>query len=217
MSTIVLEKKRCAICKRENMFLNMNSMLVLGLGDLDFRSNISMKGIFLDSVLQQCNNCKYIAADIELNEKSFLEFTNTELFRFFFCNDFKGVDSTVILFLKYAMYKEWEKKYDDAFEYCLKAAWKLDDLGEIEDAIKCRKKAIDISSNILKKSNQQVLTLVDLYRRTGQFEEVKRLLSDVKFEDNYYNKIAKFQTMLAKRQDKKCYCIEEALMANIDS
>lgn len=212
MTMINIERKKCANCKTISQFFKETSYSILGFGDLDFRKNCSLREIILDSEIEQCPYCGYISTDIEYKSKEYDAFCKSELYYSFYNEKFDEINKTAQRFIKFAIYKDWIGDYDEAYTHLLKAAWKFDDLGEDESAVRCRKKAIEILKKIEDKDHRQILELLDLYRRSGEFKAIELMLRECFFENEWDEKISKYQLYLASKGDDSRHCIEEALI-----
>lgn len=189
---------------------NLTSTLMHGSATLDFRPS-GMLGGSMRYWIQCCPACGYVAPDLSypasVTEKWLKENAVPKSKTFGFKDELAEN-----CYCAYLIAEEEGQNYR-AFRHILHAAWACDDIKDTENAVLCRKAAIDS----LKRCNDdemdnddRVVLMADLLRRCGCFEDVKLLLADFQTSNAQLDAIRTFQLYLANMQNDRCYTIDVA-------
>lgn len=206
MTMIVDGKLKCAVCNHEGNYPMLLSTNCMGPSDLDTRP-APMERDTLSEQIHICPKCGYSAYYINR-----LKYPNS-------CEIIKSKDYQKILnsnlyeaakgFNLFAMIAEKNNDYEVAGYSFLKAAWVCDDHRDKAMAIEFRKKTIENYLRVLdkKESDMVKIVLLDLYRRTGQFEKVFDFAARIKFseESKILNATKDWQIKLSQMKDDRCH------------
>ena len=111
-----------------------------------------------------------------------------------------------------------ESRYDfvKAGWAALNAAWVCDDRKRVSVAKDCREKALNFFHNAKNQRKtfaadevSENLILVDLLRRSGQFEVAKAMCEKALLKHKSVEKIMMFQVDLIRKKDTSCYSLDE--------
>ncbi len=215
---ILKEKKSCAICGKEEEYLNLYSNFVRGVPDLDLKPNGSMASLGME--IQMCPHCGYCNYDIsEAIQDRFENKRNNPLKLW---KEYNGVQEI----LK-SKKNESSKKYlvmaeqyrgnlqnDLAYNMLIKASWVAD---TEEEAKELMREALSIfEEDILPEIRGQLFQVADISRQCECFEQSKLILEackniiDKDHEDaKDLEKILKFETKLIKNKDSKRHNMSE--------
>jgi len=217
MTTLYEENVQCCVCGAKNKFSGIGSTNALGSADLDTRPS-EMKRSTIFAWVQRCPECGYCAFNVgsplegaksvvrsieykkQLEDSTFPELANS--------------------FLCKAMIDRESKDYSAATWALIYAAWVCDDSGHASQATACRKRAADMLA-IAEEQGQQMLhqegadtaVLVDLLRRSGQFEKARQVIEKRRgsISEDIIAYVLDFQIALIDKQDLSCHTIDEAL------
>ncbi|GAB4176096.1 MAG: hypothetical protein Kow00108_11420 [Calditrichia bacterium] len=218
MTTSIKISKKCSVCDKTSEHEELTSTNSFGSPDLDLRPP-EMKRSTMNLWIQCCPHCGYCAPDISGYVLDFVpDIVKSEAYQEQLKD--KKYPELANWFLCSAMLLEREKKYEEAGQYCLNAAWACDDAEEEEEAVQCRKKAIEFlkmakeaKQSFSQKPGEEEALLADLYRRTSQFDLAIQICNEGIKEQpqDQLVKILKYQIELCRKRDNTCHRIEEAL------
>jgi hypothetical protein len=171
--------------------------------------------------VQTCPNCGYCAPDIAEafeNVKSILKSDDYTKQR-----QDAEFPELANAFLCYSIILESKDEFAKAGWANIHAAWVCDDNELKSSADKCRNRAIALIQNADK--NQQSFAeqkgldrviLVDLLRRTGQFDEALEICNKPPQDgvEKIILDILKFQKTLINKSDTSCHTIDEVVQGN---
>lgn len=207
---------KCFMCGEKSEQMSLGSSNAIGWGDLDFRPPEMLRGT-MRWWIQECPHCGYASDQIDDETDATMNFLLSE--------GYKNSDGIVFLsnlakkFYKFYLISKVDDNQEDAFKCMHRAAWACDDKGDTDNAVICRKKALEELDNLIQAQDSDKLQLIraDLLRRTRQYNKVIEEYSDTVFEENNIkNEMIKFQLQKAKEQDDKCYSIAHAMNPNED-
>lgn len=194
---------------------------------LDCRSGDVYSSIFNTLGIQFCENCFYCSEDIGRKHKSLEVTLNSEEYKEILNNPLYHLIANKYRCSSYIY--ENNNQIEKAAWNMLNAAWNCDDNKLYLQAKICREGAIrlfELASNKLNlklknytntpKKGELPLLLIDLYRRTEQFEIASKICSiRLEFEsDELLKKILLLQKKLIFLRDINYHKIEEALEKN---
>ena len=119
-------------------------------------------------------------------------------------------------FYKFYLINIFDKNCAVAFYAALYAAWACDDAKDKENAVFCRKLAIEENEKIIEGYYDELVTearetlmvqKADLLRRAGLFEKLINEYSALEFDDTDLRKFITFEIEKAKEQDTACYTL----------
>lgn len=111
--------------------------------------------------------------------------------------------------------EEHDKNYGNAIMSMLAASWACDDAKMNDAAIACRKRAIDlilIQEKTTKITDWGTILVVDLLRRTCQFEQAHKAVAERRsmMTDKRAIKVLNYEVKLLNNQDTACHNAGEA-------
>lgn len=217
MSLPVSREIICGFCGHTKNFMDWASTNSFGSPDLDTRPAGNYRTAINQILVKRCENCGYCNADIEkcpdnidsiINSTEYQNQLNSDLF-----------PEKANEFLCKSIILESNQEIENAAWTALHAAWNCDDNERYVQSKKCRIRAIELFelannafSLSFKKLGELSLLLIDLYRRTEQFDKAEKLYSLrlTKEEDYLFKQILTFQNHLISIQEVKAFKIEDA-------
>jgi hypothetical protein len=215
MTTLHKTDKRCALCGKTSEHTEISSTNAFGPPDLDTRPP-EMKRSTITWWIQTCPSCGYCAPDLsELIEKA-AEKVSTDAYQQQLHNP--EYPASANAFRCFSFIQESAGEYRGAGRACIHAAWLCDDSGADDGARDCRKKAVtflqkarESSQHFGEQSGAEEALLVDLLRRSGQFEPALRMCDEglKKNPGQLITSILQFQQTLIHKSDAACHTIAE--------
>lgn len=218
MPVTIVRRKRltCAVCGSEDshqVLLSTNSM---GEPDLDFRPAGHMRDA-VDMMLMECEACGYCALNLSEATPETARVVASDVYR----KLIKGSRDS-----RYARrWKRWSLALEangdraGAGHAALHAAWASEDGGSNKPAaayrgeairhfLSCAKTGISFAGDRF----EEKALLVDLFRRTGQFEHATTVANELASLEasSWAREVAAFQLALLARQDVRKYSVAEA-------
>ncbi len=216
MTTIYQVEKECAVCGKSNKYTEIGSTNTFGPLDLDTRPPEMVRST-ISEWIQRCPECGYCAPDISERLEKASEIVHSDLYRQQLNNpEFPELANA---FLCFSLIQESAGKYADAGWACIHAAWACDDAGSDASAQKCRKKAVTLlqkakenGQKFAEQTGVEEAIMVDLLRRSGQFELALRICEDglKKKPDKLISDILQFQKILIGKADVARHTVAEA-------
>ena len=216
MTTIYQEQKKCALCNEISNHTVFGSSNAFGSPDLDTRPP-EMARSTIDTWVQTCPSCGYCAQDISKPLARLSEIVHSDSYQQQLTNpDFPKLANA---FLCSSQIQENAGEYAGAGWACIHAAWSCDDAGSDAAAQKCRKKAVSLIPKARENGQQfagqagaEEATMVDLLRRSGEFERALQTCDDAlkKNPDEVLSAVLRFQKLLIGKSDVGCHTIVEA-------
>ena len=182
MTRPVRTKRTCAVCGTVNDYIELASTNTMGGPDLDFRPAEMMRST-MGLWIQTCRKCGYVSTKID--EPCILpaEWFRSERYRT--SDGLEFVSPLADEFYKQYMICRENSDTEKALEAVLHAAWACDDANDIENAVICRKLAIDSASELIDGNSEDrtllLLLKADLLRRIGDFD---RLVASTETEED---------------------------------
>lgn len=210
-------KRKCHKCKKSCSVVCLVSTNAFGSSDLDCRPP-PMRRNTMDAWIERCEHCGYCAPNIENENGITLEFIESNEYQQILHND--KLPQLCISFLCWARCAEELHQYGEATMAYVNAAWVCDDhfSPNSEESIEQRQKAIDSLEKAHKNDQKAIsepkndeLLLLDLYRRTGQFDlciQSARENFDLN-EKDIYEEIAAYQIKLSENNDRNVHKVSE--------
>ncbi|WP_155829735.1 hypothetical protein [Butyrivibrio sp. AC2005] len=224
MTTFRKLECKCAICGTTSEFDVLSSSNTCDGGpDLDTRP-AEMYRSTMHLWLQECPKCKYVSGNISDRHNISREWLNSNSYRW--CDGHFFMSSLAKRFYRHYLIAMESKDYKEAFYAILHCAWVCDDKKDIRNAIRCRKLALPLvtdmieddyySDNYSSQSNDASLILLkaDIMRRAKRFNEVVNEFSSKRLSDDRMNDYLQFEIEKAKAKDNKCYCTDDVPFTN---
>lgn len=238
MSCIIDINTTCAICGTKSEQRLVASTFQYYLPDLDTRPG-EMSRSTMHLWIEKCPHCGYISTDLSkeplLSKEVVHSIIESDEYKNCLNVDFPSKAAKDFYRCAYIQKETLEKLpkiqrffkkrkiSKDCFWRLMWCAWECDDYGEeySELAKKVRLLSIPYLRNSFSRWQDEeeydsnLLVLVDLYRRTDQFDSVIKYLTDEKlsiiskFKRSTHRKIAQFQLEKAKEKDNSCYSLED--------
>lgn len=212
MSTIFFTEKTCFVCGKVSRYPLINlSLSIVGPRDLDGRpSQIERASVYL--WVQRCPGCGYCAPEISEGNRGDKEFVKEE----FYIKQLYNIQfpETANSFLCHSLLMERDDKLSDAGWGAVFGAWICDDNGFKDGAVLCRKKAVSlfkkaIDNGVAFAENrvQQQIYLIDLLRRSLEFDKALELC-DKELEKEYDHELIDYFNLereLILKKDFSCH------------
>ncbi|MDR3208449.1 MAG: hypothetical protein LBT45_01210 [Rickettsiales bacterium] len=203
---ISIEEKTCSVCGRKDKYSVVASYNTFG-STIYLDSRVS-GGKKPNHFIKRCEKCNLVGYSIEKpvcdNQNDIVK--SSEYQNFFK----KGKITYSDEYLAYAFLLEKcnaeDKRIAGAY---LDAAWNADDRQDNESAVSCRKKALPYFEKLDGLENR--LVLLDIYRRTGDFENARRLASKIGRRGNecHIEDMIEFQKELIKNKDSDNHAVRD--------
>jgi hypothetical protein len=217
MTTLFKEEESCFVCGRSSEHTVLGSTNAFGSPDLDLRPP-PMKRSTIRHWVQRCPFCGYCAASIsEGPEIAKRIVTSSDYVEQLAAPAFPALANH---FLCWSLIQTADGEDAGAAMAALHAAWTCDDERATAKADVCRQKAIAQFTNARAKGQQyaedsaaEALLLADLYRRTGQFEQVEAICEEelARQPGELMTSLFSAQRQLAQSRDSRGHTVEEAL------
>lgn len=218
MTTLYQKSVTCANCQHTQMVTGIASTNSFGSPDLDTRPP-EMKRSTINTWVQCCESCGYCAESLEIENVNAPSMTKSHQYQ----AQLREPDTPQLAnyFLCKALIDQRSGDYAAATWSLLHAAWVCDDLGSEQQALQCRQDAVKMLLRAEKKkqilmnhTNEETLLLVDLLRRSHQFEQARQVIASRRktlIEDGFLLQILDYQHQLVEAADSAAYTIEDAI------
>ncbi len=217
MTTEVKVVKKCSVCGESSEHYVITSTSYFGSSDLDTRPPELLR-YSIKMWIQLCPSCGFSAPDI--SEK--IENAKDIVFSKSYQNQLNNPNfpKTANAFLCYSMICENINDFKKAGWGCVQAAWICDDEKKDDIAKICRKKAIELFKKAIENGEKiseepggDEAILVDLLRRSGEFEEAFKICESTleKKVSDIIKDVLIFQKFLIEKEDLDCYTIDDAI------
>ncbi len=206
----------CAVCKEVNHFLAVASTHAYGAPDLDGRSP-EMHRSTISIWVQRCHCCGYCAEDIGECTKTARAYLRSREYQEQLWDETSP--ALVTHFLCQAILLRVEGQYARSAASLVAAAWVCDDIPMPGLAFVCRKRAADMLQNAeshgqyidQEEKQNDLFLLIDLLRRSGQFEQARQIIEarghEVSCPDE--QALLHFQQALIETRDSTCHRMSE--------
>ena len=182
MTTTCERTRKCTVCGEKSEHTEWRSTNAFGSHDLDTRPP-EMERSTIRMWVQTCPSCGYCAPTISRRIKGASEIVFSDLYqRQLNSPEFPRL---VNAFLCHSLLEEHRGKYGEAGWSGIYAAWACDDAGLEIGAKKCRwragellKKALERGQRFGEQRGAEEALLVDLLRRSSQFEEALKICNE---------------------------------------
>lgn len=209
MSNVNKVEKMCYVCRKTSKQDVLISTNRFGAPDLDLRPPI-MERATMAWWIEKCPHCGYVASDLSEQTTITQEWLKNN--QYVSCDNRNFANSLSASFYRQYLISVAINNHESAFYAVLHAAWDCDDEEDVDNAIYCRKKALEELSKFVVEDDKKetfLLMRADLLRRSGQFDLLIKEYEGKIFSEEILNKIAAFQIEKAKEQDVACYTIKD--------
>jgi uncharacterized protein (DUF2225 family) len=216
VTTAVEKTKKCAVCGKTSKHMVITSTSAFGSPDLDTRPPEPKRSSIVWWI-QSCPSCGYCAPDISEHIEKACEVVRSDPYRQQLNSpEFPKLANA---FLCYSLIQESLGKYASGGWASIYAAWACDDAGLDAGAQKCRKRALILlrrarenDQEFAEQAGAEEAIMVDLLRRSGQFELALKACDDGLKKDleKVISDVLRFQKILIGRSDVACHSIAEA-------
>jgi len=220
MTTVFLNVKKCFICGAQNRCPDSGTQAgYTGAKDLDTRPcALQRSSVYMR--VQRCISCGYCAHDISRGTEAARAVVAGDSYQTQISNP--RFSDTANSFLCQCLILEQQKDFPDAGWTCVFAAWICDDNAMHDAAADCRRQAISLfaragenKQRYAADKNQEMLLMIDLLRRSGQFEPARKRCEielNMDCDDDTFA-ILSFQMKLIDAGDARCHTVRDALEA----
>lgn len=209
MSTYYKVEKTCALCGKKSEYHVLGSTSAFGSMDLDTRPP-ALKRYTNGDTIQTCPHCGYVNYTVDTPTALPAEFVKCEAYTSI---EKSGMPPLAIQFYKHAEIAKAEKDDRKLFWAYLRAAWECDDKQDDASAIICRKDALAVLTNtntiIMSDVDGAHIMTADLLRRTGQFDVVINSYAQYKSDNDFLQKLIRYEVRLAQAKDAGCHSMDE--------
>lgn len=229
MTTVYTVTKTCYVCNSTNEYYEVSSTSTFGSSDLDTRPP-QMERSTIDFWIEECPSCGYCAPDVSTGPWRISDILESKEYK----KKAKkpSYPDLARKFLCWSTIQELLGEYCGAGWTALYAAWACDDAQAPEKAELCRKeairlleKALDDGVSFAEQPGEEELVMVDLLRRSGQFEKAEVICKQglakvqdeiikqglVKMQDETIKRALLFEQILLESKDRECYTVEQAI------
>lgn len=217
MTSLSFNNFKCVICSESSIQEIVDSTNAFGSPDLDTRPP-EMERSTINTWIQRCPNCGYCNSDITKEIKGSSEIIKSENY-LGQLND-ENYPDLANEFLCYSIINDVIGDYYEAGWASVKAAWICDDEQNEDAAKRCRKRAIRIFNKVkdsggifAKQPGAEEAILIDLCRRSREFELASKLCNEALDKDlnEVIEKVIRLQALLIEEKDTGCYTIQQAM------
>ncbi|MDI3561205.1 hypothetical protein [Bradyrhizobium sp. Arg816] len=210
MTSYDTKRLRCYCCGKTSEQTILMSTNSFGSPDLDQRS-AGMERSTIDTWLQECPFCGYVAFDLEKGDERAMTFVETAEFRA--ASTDPSPDPVERRFLARAAFDVHCGDRRAAFLSTLSAAWVADDRKALSEATALRLKAAAHLAGHRIRSMDTRLLLLDVLRRASSWEAADALTTELIAEEleHPFAEIVSFHRERIEAKDNGRYTIAEAL------
>lgn len=218
MSLPVSIKTICANCHHEAEYMDWASTYSFGSPDLDTRPPEDYRFALNQILVKKCDNCGYCNTKIEEGLDNLNEIISSDVYQKQIGNI--QFPEKANQFLCKSIILEKVLDLENSAWASLHAAWNCDDNEKYVQSKYCRNRALHLftlanatSALNFEKDGEFPVLLVDLYRRTEQFDTALKIC-EVRInreEDELLKKVLLFQKHLCSMEDIKMYKIQNAI------
>ena len=219
MSLVFSSKVTCGNCAHIFEVGDYVSTNSFGEMDLDTRPAPDYRYTMNEILVTCCPQCHFCYQDITqfppgfknvMESSDYLQYVNHS-----------SLPDKAKEFLCKSLFLEHENKFVEAAWASLHAAWNCDNRYCSAESITCRNRAIGLflfcnynKEQVFKDENEMTVFLIDLYRRSKNFNQALKLCNDIlalPILKPQTKSIAKFHLHLINNKDTKCYTVQDAL------
>ena len=218
MTTFFYKEKTCAICGMTGEYPILASTHDFDGPDLDSRPGNDHRNT-MGTWLQGCRNCGYVSYNVSKENGATKELLNSE--QYITCDGIKFDSNTAVKFYRFYLIKMSIGDIKGAFLALVRTAWCCDDTENVENAIICRKMAVSLADEIIRRKDRNrydiSLMKLDLMRRAGMFEQAAAEYSRHHYWNKRVRKIVNFQLEKINERDSRAYRLTDVFAGDEDS
>ena len=208
MSTFHSFEFKCAVCGNVSEYRIIGSTNAFGSSDLDLRPPQMERGT-MPLWVHECPVCGYVANSVKDKTTVTVDFLKSP--EYLNCSGIEFKSWLAVMFYKQYLILLHDGNKEGAFLAALHAAWACDDERDLENAVRCRKLALPLVTELIDgdPENKETLSLMraDIMRRAGLFSELKSMYSSAVYSEDLMNTIIKFELDCAEKEDTACYTV----------
>ena len=217
MTTMFPEEVPCGNCGKNFTIQVLGSTNSFGSPDLDTRS-APMERYTINTWVNRCPHCGYCSRNITESTAKTKAIIEGDEYREQLSD--KRFSDLVNDFLCEAILAREQPDSGNQFWALLSAAWACDDDANVKGANTCREMASEVALKCQADGAQyapdaasEAALLVDILRRSGKFEEARKVINDSisAIDHDVVKAILVFQGQLMDRNDRACHTIDEAM------
>ena len=217
MTLLFSERQACFVCGKRSNHTIMASSSEFESPDLDLRPQ-ETKHDTIAHWIQRCPFCGYCASSVSEGPEIAKRMVTSPDYRE--QHDDPAYPALANQFLCWALIQTADGDDADAGSAALHAAWICDDEQAMANADICRRKAIAFFANARAKGQKfasdgatEALLLADLYRRTGQFDQVAAICEEglAHHPQDFMQPFFAAQRQLARNRDRQSHTTDEVL------
>lgn len=220
MTTINNEERRCALCGKASFQGVVVDAERSGSADLDLRPPPDQRATIAQWV-QECPHCGYCAPAIDEHVAGADETARSPAYRAL-RSEGEALPLVVRLVCASTMLFHADRLVEAA-ETALWAAWAADDAGAEEEAVRARRRTLDLLDELRERGEHYIadehaetLVMVDIARRAGEFGRADHLLDGLAaVDDPRFSALVAFQRKRVAEHDTGRYTIAEASGAGL--
>ena len=208
MTTVFKKTEKCSVCGEDSQQSVVGSASSFGSMDLDMRPSEMLRSA-MRYWIKECPHCGYTANSLVKPIKCDKEYLKSPEYKDF--PDPSPISTLARQFARKARISIKEADYVGASKAYMNAAWASDDERDETWQSEFRMLVMQMMERFNEKEmddNQRVLR-ADLLRKTRQFERLIQEYENVSFENDFLNKIARFQILKAKDKDTATYTVKD--------
>jgi len=217
MTTLFSEQEACFVCGKNSEHAVIGSTNAFGWPDLDLRPP-PMKRSTISHWIQRCPFCGYCASSVSEGPEIAKRIVTSPDYQE--QRDDPAFPALANQLLCWTLIQTADGDDADAGSAALHAAWICDDEQAMANADICRRKAIAFFANARAKGQKfasdgatEALLLADLYRRTGQFDQVAAICEEglAHHPEELMQSLFAAQRQLARNRDRQSHTTDEVL------
>ena len=224
MTNMFPKEVACGICGGTVVINVIISYSTFGSADLDSRPP-PMERDLIPFWVNRCPHCNYCSRDITESAGVARWFRKRYTKKIIKSDEYQNqlsdsrFSGLVNEFLCEAILEREQPDSSNQFWALLSAAWACDDDGNIQGGNTCRKMASEVALKCRADGVQygadaasEAALLVDILRRSGQFEEARKVINDTltSIDHDVVRALLIYQGQLMDQNDHACHTIEEA-------
>lgn len=199
----------CAVCGETSNQTVLASTNTFGSPDLDLRPSEMMRST-MGWWLRECPHCGYVSKSLEDRTRVDRQWLRRE--EYLNCDGIGFSAKLAKRFYKFYLINVADGSHGAAFYAALHAAWVCDDKEDRENAVHCRKLALeqmDALGELVRGREELMVLRADIMRRAGLFGELIREYEPMSFREPLHGKIIAFQLEKARAGDVRCYRVSD--------
>lgn len=199
----------CAVCGKSSTQTILASSNTFGAPDLDLRPAEMMRSTMC-WWLQECPHCGYVSKSLE--DRTYVTDGLLQRQEYRNCSDLPFQSNLARRFYRFYLINVEDGNHGAAFYAALHAAWVCDDHKDRENAIICRRLALeelDALGDKVRQNDDLMVLRADILRRARLFQQLIREYEFRFWMEDLHEKIIAFQVQKAREGDARCYRVSD--------